>query len=276
MNWSTWLRKEHSFSNQWKQAFWSGTLLGLGLALLMIFLQPFDTYTFQSPFKNLLLLGYAPCILAATLVIHPIETWLFRKQDHHWFLWNEILTLLVGGLLMMSFSYAYNTLAINGYPLSFSEWWEFLTAFGSPFFLFLGPIWGFVRSRLGRGYQENHETPDPILLQIISQNKKESFQLVAAQFIYAQAQQNYTEIFYHTESGEVARKMLRISVSRLQAQIPSSQQIHRSYLINPDFLEEIQGNARKRFVQLKMVPTPLPLSPKYYEIIQKWLSNSAR
>lgn len=276
MKWSTWFWKDHSFSPQWKEALWSGALLGLGLALLMIVLQPFDTYTFQSPFKNLLLLGYAPCILVGTLAIHPIEAGLYRKQDKHWYLWNEILILLLGGLLMMSFSYAYNTLVINGYPVNFSEWWEFLTAFGSPFFIFLGPIWGFVRSRLGRRYQASNAPSAPILLQIVSQNKKESFQLAAAQFIYAQAQQNYTEIFYQAESGEVVRKILRISVSRLQAQIPSSQQIHRSYLINPDFLEEIQGNARKRFVQLKMVPTPLPLSPKYYETIQKGLSNSAQ
>lgn len=276
MKWSTWFWKNHSFSPQWKQALWSGTILGLGLALLMIVLQPFDTYTFQSPFKNLLLLGYAPGILAATVAIHPIETWLYRKQNHHWYLWNEILILLVGGLLMVSFSYAYNSLVVNGYPLRFNDWWGFLTTFGSPFFIFLGPIWGFVRFRLGNGYQVANENPDPILLQIVSQNKKESFQLAAAQFIYAQAQQNYVEIFYQDESGAVARKMLRISISRLQDQIPSSQQIHRSYLINPDCIAEIQGNARKRFVQLKTIPKPLPLSTKYYETIQEWLSNSAQ
>lgn len=276
MQWSKWLKKEHSFSTRWQQAFWSGTILGLGLALLMIFLQPFDTYTYQSPFKNLLLLGYALCILTATFLIHPPTKWLYRKQNNHWYLWNEILTLLLGGGLMMSFSYAYNALVINDYPLSFSHWWEFIRAFGSPFFLFLGPFWGLLRLRLARSGQQLTQAANPTLLQIVSQNKKESFQLAAAQFIYAQAQQNYTEVFYQTDAGEVVRKMLRISISRLQSQIPSSQQIHRSYLINLDFLEEIQGNARKRYVQLKMVPEPLPLSPKYYETIQKWLSNSAQ
>lgn len=275
MKWSMWLKKEHPFTPSWKRTMRIGSVLGLGLALIMIFLQPFDTYSFQAPLKNLLLLGYAPCILVVALVVHPSENWLYRQQGERWYTWSEIMILLVGGLLMMSISYLYNTSVVNQFKLSFSAWWNFIVDFGSPLFLFLGPFWGFLRFRLGKLSGDRQEVA-PLILQIVGQNKKERFQLVATNFIYAQAQQNYTELFYQNETGEIARKMLRVSISRLQVQIPASQQIHRSYLINPDFLAEIGGNARKRFVQLKIVPDPLPLSPKYYEIVQEALSNSAQ
>jgi hypothetical protein len=47
-------------------------------------------------------------------------------------------------------------------------------------------------------------------------------------------------------------------------------------LVNLRAVESIEGNARKRFLVLREVPEPIPLSQKYYPAVQQGLSDSSR
>lgn len=275
MSVTSWLRKELDFVPSWKRAAFTGLSLGLVLSLLMILLQPFDTYQYQSPYKNLELLGYAPCIMLSMLIMVPLENGLFHKQGQSWQIWNEALVLLLGGLLMMTASQIYNVLTISGGVPSLRSWWLFIKGFGLPFFIFLAPLWAIARQKL-------KAPPAPItpqkedLLFIKGQNKGEQLQLAPTKFLYAKAQQNYMEIHYWDDRGIPQKQMLRLTLAQLQQQIPGAQQIHRSYLINPAHVSDITGNTRKRFVLLNTEQVSLPVSPKYYEALKKQLSNSAQ
>ncbi len=275
MNVTSWLRTELDFVPSWKRAAFTGLSLGLVLSLLMILLQPFDTYQYQSPYKNLELLGYAPCIMFCILLLVAVENWLFLRQGQKWQIWNEALVILLGGLLMMTASHIYNVLAISGGMPSLRSWWLFIQGFGLPFFIFLAPIWAVVRQKLKAPPAQATPTSENLLL-IKGQNKGEELQLIANNFLYAKAQQNYMEIHYWDESTVPQKQIFRLTLAQLQQQIPGAQQIHRSYLINPIHAGNITGNARKRFVVLNTEQVSLPVSPKYYEALKKQLSNSAQ
>ena len=150
MNVTSWLRKELDFVPNWKRAAFTGLGLGLVLSLLMILLQPFDTYQYQSPYKNLELLGYTPCIMLSMLLMVPLENWFFHRQGQRWQIWNEILVILLGGVVMMTASHIYNVLTISGGVPSLRSWWLFIKGFGLPFFIFLAPMWAVVRQKLWR------------------------------------------------------------------------------------------------------------------------------
>ena len=270
-----WLHKELNFSSTWMTVLAVGTGIGLLLSGSMILLQPFDTYNFNSPYKNLLLLGYTPAILLGTVLVYPLEKWLYEHQQDQWRIWNEILIIMLGGMIMMTSSYLHNTLVVNRFTPSFTNWWDFIRSFGFPFFVFLSPAWHFLRKLISKKQKNTREKP-PLPLIITSQNKGEKMELLPEQFIFAQAQHNYMEIFYRTQEGAIKKEMLRITLSQLQQQIPDSHQTHRSYLVNPQYVQAFVGNARKRTLQLEGYTEPIPVSTKYYEALKNQLSNSAQ
>lgn len=272
---SKWLHTEIHYSTTWINALIVGLVLGLMLSGSMILLQPFDTYDFQAPHKNLMLLGYALGIILPTILLYPIEKWLYRKQARRWLIWNEFLILFIGCWLMMTTSYLYNTIIVNGFRPSFINWWDFILSFGLPFCIFLSPGWYFLRKIMPRQKPRSGEAP-PHTLVIVSQNKGERMELLPADFIYAQAQHNYMELYHKAKDDTIQKVMLRMTLSQLQAQIPGAVQIHRSFLLNPEHALDFSGNARKRLLQVNHISSPLPVSAKYYERVKIQLSNSAQ
>ncbi len=270
----TWINKRINYTKSWRQTVIVGLTVSLVLVFVLIFLQPFDTYNFQSPIKNLLLLGYAPCIILPILVVHAFESWFYQIQKRKWFIWNEVLSVFFTCFLMITTCYFYLALAINNNKPDFSNWWNFSKNFGSPFIFILAPLWVYLRSRLGTK-EKAKDIPDRPEVVISSQNKKETLKIRPQDFIYAQSQQNYVVIYYQAENGEVKKKMLRLTLSQLNDQLPTAQQVHRSYLLNLDFIQSIKGNARQRFITLKSAFDPIPFSQKYYRNLKDRLSNSS-
>lgn len=271
----SWLNKRIPYTRSWPQTILIGLAMAALLVFVLIFLQPFDTYYHKAPNKNLMLAGYGPCVFFSLMLAHLVERLTYRLQSNKWYVWNEIVFVLLAMVLMISASYLYNYLYVNRLPLSLDSWWSFIRGIGSPFVVILAPFWIYMRLR--SGIIEKQEVADKQKQVVISgQNKSESFRLSPQDFIYAQSQQNYAVIYFQTEDQQVDKKMIRITLAQLNDQIPSAVQVHRSYLVNLDFLKEVKGNARKRFMELSMVPVPIPVSQKYYRNIKDQLSNSSQ
>ncbi len=275
MNVTHWIRKTIAFTDGWIPTLYIGCILGAILISILIFLQPFDTYTYDSPTKNLELAGYGPIVVLVVLAIHFPEKWIFRMQKRRWLVWNEAVFLLFGCFLMLSASYVYNSWVINRVAVGLVDWWRWLQIHGGPFLPFLVPPWLFLRARFGTIEREQiieEDTP----ITIVGQNKSEELSIRAQDFIYAQAQQNYADIFYKKAGDRIEKKMLRITLTQLKKQVPVAQQVHRSYLVNLGEVEKLEGNARKRLLTLKNILEPIPLSKKYYSTVKKRLSDSSQ
>lgn len=272
MSWKFNWRQPIAFVHDWKTNLLIGAILGGFIAFIQIALQPLDTYYSDIPFKNLKLAGYGLCIAIPVLIMFFLEKFIYYRQGKHWYLLNEIIYMSSAILVMISLSYLHNTLIINHIQPSFINGWYFFTHISLPYVPLIFPIWAFLRQYWGK-----KNVPDPSLplqkLEITGQNKSDVLRIPDHSFVMARAQQNYMEIYHLDAQEKVQKTLLRLTLAQLKNQIPQAWQVHRSYLINPDYYRGLDGNARKRFIRLSMVEEAIPFSHKYYQGLEKKLSN---
>lgn len=272
------LNKTIAYTKSTKHTVWVALLLGLLLPLLLILLEPFDSSN-SFPYKNLILSGYAVCIIIPILVVHPFENYVYQRQANRWFVTNEIGYIIITLAFIFTCCFLYHLFVVNG-SSSFNNTslWDFMLSFGLPFTPILVPLWLYLRSKYGTievplKESENYREDKSITIQ--GENKSEALTLLASSFIYAQSQQNYVEIYYKTKEG-IQQQLLRSTLSNIMKQLPSAWQVHRSYLVNLDYLKSVQGNARQRSVSIFEIEKPIPISQKYYNALSERLSNSSQ
>lgn len=270
-------QKELKYTASWIYTTLIGLIVGGVIAFIIIFLQPLDTYQHETPYKNLKLAVYGLAMLLSCLLIHLLEEIIYKKQGRKWYLWNEIVAICLGMIVMIIGSYLHNVFVINDLKPNFLGLIDYGIYIASPYIPLLVPLWAFLRWQFGSFYKEEGEVQklEPVL--ISGANKSDIITLNPFDFIYAQAQQNYVEIFYRSEGEKkIEKRLIRTTLSKLNEQMPLAQQVHRSYLVNPDCVLKIEGNARKRFLSLREVEEAIPVSAKFYEALQNKLSDSSQ
>ena len=145
-----------------------------------------------------------------------------------------------------------------------------------PYAVFTVPLWVYLRAYWGEIAQQNNPHNKQKIIRLKGNNKDEILEIYTSSFVYAQAQQNYVEIYYLNNQKELQKTILRLTLSELQKQLPRAWQIHRSFVVNLDYFQALQGNARKRMMELKYVSEALPLSQKYYPDLAKFLAKSSQ
>ena len=73
--------------------------------------------------------------------------------------------------------------------------------------------------------------------------------------------------------GRLKKEMIRFTISGLIDLIPSAQQIHRSYLVNPLHIQDITGNTRKGSILINHYDQEIPISPKHFLAVKNLLQN---
>lgn len=263
------LNRPIPYTVSWSHTLTIGAILGVGLSVVLVFLQPFDTAQFKTDYKMLRLWGYGLCCVLPVLLLHPLENALYARQNEKWYVLNELGYVIVSLLLIFSTCYFYNTYVVNNQlSFSISGWQYFMLNYGLPFMPILGPIWLYFRNRFGKIQLPQKVLQEEKQVSIQGDNKSESLVLTTSQFVYAQAQQNYVTVYY-MKGDELQQQMIRSTLSNLQKQLPDAWQVHRSYLVNLSYMRAISGNSRKRSMQLRIVPEVIPVSQKYYEALQR-------
>lgn len=272
------LNKTIVYTKNWKPTFWIALVLGMLLPVLLITLKPFDNSNSFS-FKYLILSGYALCIMAPIILVHPIENYIYQKQSNRWFIANESIYIVTTLFLISLCSFFYHFYLISG-QTSFS-WpiiWDFIRSFCLPFIPILVPLWLYLRSKYGKivvPMQQNKPFKQSTSVTIKGDNKTETLTILESDFVFAQAQQNYVDVYYNSADG-LQQKMLRSTLSNIMKQLPHAWQVHRSYLVNLDYLTCVEGNARKRFMRISKIDETIPISQMYYEALNKRLSDSSQ
>lgn len=263
------LNRPIAYTMSWSHTMVIGTILGAGLSVVLVFLQPFDTAQYDIDYKMLRLWGYGLCCLIPVLLLHPLENALYTAQKNKWYLLNELGYVIISLLFIFTACYFYNTFVVNtNLDFSIRGWRYFMIHYGVPFMPILGPIWLYFRNRFGKIRLPEEDMQEEKQISIQGDNKSESLVISTSHFIYAQAQQNYVTIYYLKEDT-VAQKMMRSTLSNLQKQLPDAWQVHRSFLVNLAYIQSISGNSRKRIIHLTVAPDAIPISQKYYEALQK-------
>ncbi|APY10953.1 hypothetical protein BWZ22_06730 [Seonamhaeicola sp. S2-3] len=271
------LNKTIAYTKKWKHTFLISVVLGALVPLLLITLEPFDNSNTFS-YKYIILSGYAFCILIPLLLVHPIENYIYNKQTNRWFVMNEFLYIAVTLFLIFVFAFFYHFLVIsNLQAFTFHAIWGFAKTFCLPFTPIVVPLWLYLRSKYGLievPLPRKKHVEEKVAITITGNNKSETLTILESDFIFAKAQQNYVDVYFKTEKG-VKQKTFRNTLSNIMKQLPKAWQVHRSYLVNLDYLTSVEGNARKRFMHISETEDIIPISQVYYKALNKRLSNSS-
>jgi hypothetical protein len=232
-----------------------------------IFLEPHGTDNYQAPYRNLRLSGFALCFIFPFLLFYGLERWFYHLNAKVWRVYHEIISKSFLGISIATASYFYNITIINSITPSFDRWLEHLLVFAWPYVPLFIPFLIIIYAIL----YKNHSSQEH-LIKIKGQNKEDVLKISDKQFVYAESDQNYVTIYY-INGEELDKKLMRSSLQDMENQIDSAIRVHRSYIINPLYLEIIQGNKRKRTAVLKNVDFPIPVSQNFDEKNIYWPSH---
>lgn len=272
------LNKTIAYTKNWKHTFLIALLLGALVPILLMTLEPFDTSNTFS-YKYIILSGYALCIIIPLIIVHPIENYFYKIQTNRWFIINEFLYIIATLFIIFLFSFFYHFYLVSGLPSFTSQLIrDFITSFGLPFIPIVIPLWLYLRSKYGLIVvpvynKDNAEITKTVT--IVGNNRSETLTIFESDFIFAKAQQNYVDVFFKTENG-IQQQTFRSTLSNVIKQLPKAWQVHRSYLVNLEYLQTVEGNARKRFIRISESEETIPISQKYYKALNKRLSNSSQ
>ncbi len=224
-----------------------------------IFLEPHGTGDYKAPYRTLRLAGFALCFVFPSIIIYGIEKWLYNLQNQVWKVYQEITSKLLLGIAIATASYFYNITVINTISPSIERWIEHMLVFAWPYVPLFIPFIIIIYAILYR----NH-SPDEKDLTITGQNQDDILKITESQFIYAESDQNYVTVYFKN-GKQVDKKLIRSPLQAIEDQIGFAVRVHRSYLINPAYLQSLKGNKRKRTAILKDVDSIIPVSANFEE-----------
>jgi hypothetical protein len=113
---------------------------------------------------------------------------------------------------------------------------------------------------------ENSEKKEPIF-QLENTAGKVILQLKMSSILCFEANDNYVNIYYLNSKEEVGKNMERISLRKVESMIPEEMdnfsRVHKSFIINVNYVERIVGKAQAYRLHLKGLKLEIPVSRSY-------------
>lgn len=110
----------------------------------------------------------------------------------------------------------------------------------------------------------------------IQADTKETLTIKIDDFLYAQAQDNYTLI--HWQKDDIVKQhLMRVTLKKLEKQLSNSslQRCHRSYVVNLSKVVDMEGNVNKMHLKLAPVEHKIPVSRSLGKKFKQTLTVSA-
>lgn len=247
-----------------------GALLGGIVGFVMIFLQPFGTYSFQSNKKYLIFCGFGIVYFLLYLLWSRLENIWHVHKSKKWSIKNEISSFLFFVLLSSIPIHFYNQIFLNGlFTLSFSfvdylnHWGWFVQHSILPISILLMPVFFFLRNRLGTLEPEKNND----LVQLFGTNKQEKITLKKESLLYVKASENYIDIYFD-EDNTLGHTTFRNTLAVIHKQAPFLKKAHRSYLVNTATIKTITGNSQNAKIVFYHDGLEIPLSKSYFKKVK--------
>ena len=264
------LNKAFPYTTSFRNHLLIAAILSFLVVFILIFLQPFGAGNFNNPYKDLYFIGYG----IISMIVYTFLYFLSRRYYISYKTWKRKEELVFSFLyvsLAIVIAFFYTELFINKKPehiyLDFFMTWFRLMFFG--FGIILSIVSMFLRHYYGKTKESekeiDRELDKAVLLK--SSLKKESFLVVLADVIYIKSEDNYVNIYYK-EEGQVKKKVMRNTLSSVHEQIDHMIRVHRSYVINPNYIISLEGNAQNGSVHLQYINDAVPVSKTYFDRVK--------
>jgi DNA-binding LytR/AlgR family response regulator len=266
-------------------------LASVFVALFLIVFQPFGTYEWKHPQKYLLLGGFG----LVTFLILLFDGFVIRQifsdyyKEESWTTAKEICNQLLIIMTISLGNYLY-ALWIGDKldPVNF-HLKHFLYILWTTFIIGLFPSVAITLYNQNRLYNKFKNPPQPLpvpesslqndsvlSLDFKADNGKDSIRIPVSSFLFAEAADNYVDIFFLNEGGTVGKHLLRSSLSRLEKENPHPFLVrcHRSYWVNLHQIEKISGNAQGYRLHLLSTDLSVPVGRSMSERVMEQLNHS--
>ncbi len=270
--------------------------IGLFVAFFLIVFQPFGTENWTTEFKFYKLLGYGfvTFLMPTLLIIIRVQFVDTEKSEEDWTIAKEIFWLM---LTLVSIAIG-NMIYATWLDITTFSFASFLSSLAIVMVIGVFPILASIQMKYQRylalnsseaqkldndiadfqqkHVENEHQTPlgmtDARCLTFSSENDKEVLEVEKDQLLYLESADNYVNIVVLADQ-KVTKHLLRGTLRRFESQMNVDHIVrcHRSYIVNLQQVEHIQGNAQGYRISLKRDRKVIPVSRNYGAIIHEKL-----
>jgi DNA-binding LytR/AlgR family response regulator len=284
-----------------KQTIAMGFIAGLFVFAVFYFIKPFGLQDYSNAKAAQIGLQYALVTTFTSLAITLLMPYLFPSlfNEKHWKVWHEIVFLLelilviaMGNILLTGYVFNVKLTAAFVFTLI-----KYTLAIGiTPILLSVLLKQQSLLSKYSKEAKQIEETlvapyvetkkelveekieeqyiPETIQLATIiikGTNATEKLELISNQFLYAEASDNYTNIYFF-ENELLQKALFRLPIKNLAAQTAIEETIfrcHKSFLVNLTQVAHISGNAQGYKLHLQNSTVEIPVSRTLNAIIKE-------
>jgi ABC-type multidrug transport system fused ATPase/permease subunit len=241
--------------------------------------------------KTLFLLGYGIVTMVILVFCLFVLPWLFRRffNENSWTVGKQIFFLLIIVLLIGTGNYLYSSVFFS---FSSNRLKDILFFQGFTLLVAIFPIAAiiffsynrYLKKNLSEAVRMNSlisntvETPkesEQKNVKLISSNRGEDpLEIRLDELFFIRSDGNYLEIHYAV-SDRPQQRLIRNTLTETEKQLhkhfPPLMRCHRSFIVNLEKVEKVQGNAQGLLLNLKNHHEKIPVSRKYIPKIKNSL-----
>jgi len=257
--------------------------IGIFVALFLFVFQPFGIRTYDSN-TFIICLGFGVITILSAISFHWLGDRVIKLERDipSWTLWKWIVYVMIFVLYVAFWNWVFiNCIEggelINWYGL---KWMTISTiSVGIIPIIFSGILVQVRAQHKNKGdasliqSQLKEELRPVKRLRLFSQNESQQLEVEEDQLFFIEAMQNYVAV-HLKEGGKIEKQLLRNTLSAIEQQLTESTLIrcHRSYLVNVQLIEKVEGNAQGLRLQLKgLAGVEVPVSRTYIPALREIL-----
>jgi hypothetical protein len=244
-------------------------------AFLFIF-EPFGVFEKLLVSKLMACLGFGLIVLTLNIsFLFGWNYWFIRNYEQRWTTWRQLVSIFIHVSIISLINVIYSQYIFS------SELGEGKTLFeriiDAQFYAhsiaFMPTIFmmTFAELKMREMYSKQSENvyASPAFEKEISRVKiktdhsENEIELSSDSFKFAKASGNYVELFYSKED-KVVKDLQRITLSKFEEQVSNSglnvMKTHRSYVVNLDSVQDVQGNAQGYVLSLTSTDEKVPVA----------------
>ncbi|MFZ1456205.1 MAG: LytTR family DNA-binding domain-containing protein [Saprospiraceae bacterium] len=251
--------------------------ISLTIVFVLVVFQPFGTSNFDHPYKFWILVGYGIITLLSGLMVYFLVNLMTSDlRLNRWSVVDEVIFLFFIILICQVSCYFYWATIFVGAL----DWLQFLNFFKIASLISLVPVSVYLLF-IYQKYKEVKfvNTDDKFILNsepkikdqhltIFGAGKNEIITVAPENLFLVKSEDNYVILFLY-ENGKIIKRMMRNTMSEIEQQIGSSfLRCHRSFIINPAKIAEIEGNITNTKISLTDIDTKIPVSRSMVEKVK--------
>ena len=253
--------------------------------LFLLFFQPLRFFDFESEYKTSIILGYSAATGLMLFVNYVLLPFLWKNFFNYKF-WNVGFHILFLAFTLLELG------VINKIYGDYNGYTQF-NKFELHQYIIYTIVIGLVPSIISiivvdklilkKKIEKINITEESNLEeQIIEEQEliliKKDFLIYPKQLICIQANDNYVNVFFINQDGQIKKELIRATLSKLEQNFSDYEQIvrcHRSFIINLNKIEKVIGKVQNYSFFISNLDFNIPVSRNFPYSTMKWLLSKS-